>query len=54
MFMCLPQKGENQSYFDLSVRVAADMLKARILSAENDEIALVFFGTVRVNWLVAT
>lgn len=45
--MHAPQTEANQSFFSLAVQLAADFLKAKIISSENDEVALVLYGTVR-------
>ncbi|GMH40380.1 hypothetical protein BSKO_08284 [Bryopsis sp. KO-2023] len=47
MFVGIKKEGEteHQCSFQLAVRVATDMLKARIIASDNDEIGVIFYGT---------
>lgn len=43
------QDFENNSWLEVAIKVVREVLKMRIISSDNDQLAVVFYGTVRQN-----
>lgn len=41
------QDFENNSWLEVAIKVVREVLKMRIISSDNDQLAVVFYGTVR-------
>ena len=46
--MYLPQEFAGDSWFDAAIKTTREMLKTRIIASDNDQLAVVFYGTVCV------
>ena len=43
------QDFRGDSWFDAAIKTTREILKARIISSDNDQLAVVFYGTVGTN-----